>query len=263
MRPKETTMIELRDDQLQVLDRETQPVSVIDPRTGQVYQLIKVDRAAPQPNGASDPCQRTIEEITVGEATYRLRQPLTLIFSSPVSGGRLDLIPHPDGEGTFALDITGYGATFDEAQANWVERFHARIQTLVAKRPWELTAEEAEETAAFERTIDLPTYRRDTPYPARQIGTVTRRRPIPDEIQWEDGQLEHVHLSQMPAEFAAFPAGQRFEAIVVRASGTGNLLRAVFVSPLPPLPESSPSQAEWEALPNTTDAPRVSWDELK
>ncbi len=34
-------MIELRDDQLQALDKETQPVSAIDPRTGQVYRLIK------------------------------------------------------------------------------------------------------------------------------------------------------------------------------------------------------------------------------
>jgi len=34
-------MIELRDDQLKFLDTETQPVGVVDPRTGQVYRLIK------------------------------------------------------------------------------------------------------------------------------------------------------------------------------------------------------------------------------
>ena len=34
-------MIELRDDQLKALDSETQPVAVVDPRTGQVYRLIK------------------------------------------------------------------------------------------------------------------------------------------------------------------------------------------------------------------------------
>ena len=34
-------MIELTEDQLQTLDRETQPVAVVDPRTGQVYRLIK------------------------------------------------------------------------------------------------------------------------------------------------------------------------------------------------------------------------------
>jgi len=34
-------MIELRDDQLQALDREQQPVTAIDPRTWQVYRLIK------------------------------------------------------------------------------------------------------------------------------------------------------------------------------------------------------------------------------
>ncbi len=34
-------MIELRDDQLQALDTETQPAAAVDPRTGQVYRLIK------------------------------------------------------------------------------------------------------------------------------------------------------------------------------------------------------------------------------
>ena len=34
-------MIELRDDQLLALDGEKQPVAAIDPRTGQVYRLIK------------------------------------------------------------------------------------------------------------------------------------------------------------------------------------------------------------------------------
>jgi len=34
-------MIELRDDQLQALDAEQQPVAAVDPRTGQVYRLIR------------------------------------------------------------------------------------------------------------------------------------------------------------------------------------------------------------------------------
>src|SRR5262249_40056950 len=34
-------MIELRDDQLKILDAETQPVAAVDPRTGQIYRLIK------------------------------------------------------------------------------------------------------------------------------------------------------------------------------------------------------------------------------
>ncbi len=34
-------MIELSDDQLKILDSEPQPGTVVDPRTGQVYRLIK------------------------------------------------------------------------------------------------------------------------------------------------------------------------------------------------------------------------------
>jgi hypothetical protein len=41
MRREEKAMIELRDDQLRALDAEAQPATVRDPRTGQVYRLIK------------------------------------------------------------------------------------------------------------------------------------------------------------------------------------------------------------------------------
>ena len=34
-------MIELREDQLRVLDDEQQPATVVDPRTGQRYRLIR------------------------------------------------------------------------------------------------------------------------------------------------------------------------------------------------------------------------------
>lgn len=34
-------MIELSADQLKIFDSETQPATVVDPRTGQVYRLIK------------------------------------------------------------------------------------------------------------------------------------------------------------------------------------------------------------------------------
>jgi hypothetical protein len=40
---EEADMIELRDDQLQALDAEKQPATAVDPRTGQVYRLIKQD----------------------------------------------------------------------------------------------------------------------------------------------------------------------------------------------------------------------------
>jgi hypothetical protein len=41
MQWKEITMIELKEDQLQVLDTAKQPVTAIDPRTGQEYLLIR------------------------------------------------------------------------------------------------------------------------------------------------------------------------------------------------------------------------------
>jgi hypothetical protein len=43
MGPKEVSMIELRDDQLQALDGPEQPAVAVDPRTGQEYLLIRRD----------------------------------------------------------------------------------------------------------------------------------------------------------------------------------------------------------------------------
>jgi hypothetical protein len=34
-------VIELKDDQLKILDAEAQPVAAVDPRSGQIYRLIK------------------------------------------------------------------------------------------------------------------------------------------------------------------------------------------------------------------------------
>jgi len=211
---------------------------------------------------AANPWRRMVEEVTVGEATYRLRHPLVLTFYPFVSGGEGELVPEPSGAEPVALGITGCGKTFEEAYSNWSERLHAEVQDLLAKRDWELTSEEAAEMATVERLIDLPAYHTDTPYRVRQIGEVTRRRPIPDKVRWEDGQMDHVSLSQMPPEFAGLQAGQRFEAVALRAPGTGKLISVVYVSPLPHLPEASPTPAEWEALPKTAEAPQVSWDEV-
>src|SRR5207245_1908000 len=43
MATRSKAMIELNDDQLRALDSEKQPVSAVDPRTGQEYLLIKLE----------------------------------------------------------------------------------------------------------------------------------------------------------------------------------------------------------------------------
>ncbi|HEX4607016.1 MAG TPA: hypothetical protein VH092_02310 [Urbifossiella sp.] len=208
----------------------------------------------------SDVAKRIIDEAIVGETSYQLRRPVTLTFYPFVSGGHGELIQEPNPLGHDEYNVIGRGKTYEEALADWSARLHTRVQTLLAKREWERDPEEQEEMAALERLIDVPAYLKATPLRLRQIGMVSRRRPMPDRVRWEDGSYEPVGLDQMPAEFAAFHAGQRFEAIVIRSPGTRKLLRVVHVHPLPRLGQASVE--EWNELPTTAQAPTLAWDKI-
>ncbi len=204
--------------------------------------------------------RRTVEEVMVSDARYRLRHPIVLAFYPYVADGKGELVQELGASDLEAPPIAGVGTSFEEAYANWADQFHTHIQTLLSKRPWEMTDEERKNMATVERMIDVPMYNRESPYTYRQIGTVTRRRPIPDRVQWEDGVVESVSLHQMPAEFAAFQNGQRFEAITVRDSTTGQLQRVTYVGRLDPL--SLPADDQWEKTPTFAAAPKVSWDAI-
>jgi hypothetical protein len=161
------------------------------------------------------------------------------------------------------LPLVGGGPTFDEAWQDWAGQFHVRFQTLLAKRPWEMDGTERDDWERIEQMVDVPAYRRDTPHVVRQIGWLTRRRPIPNQVRWEDGRRETVSLAQMPPEFATLHEGDRFEAEVERHSVTGHLIRAVAVRRLPALRRSSSAEQVWGSLPTTAEAPAVEWDEFE
>lgn len=209
---------------------------------------------------AADVLRRTVETVAIGETRYRLRNPVTLTFYPYIADGAGELIQESGLTDFEGLYFTGRGTSFQDAFDDWSMRLHAQVQALLAKRPWEMSEEERRELASVERMIDLPTYYRETPYSFRQIGTVTRRRPLPDRIQWEDGLTEHVNLHQMPADFAAFQAGQRFEAITVRDSVTGDLKKVVYVGRLDRL--ATVPADRWETTQTFQAAPEGSWEEI-
>lgn len=205
-----------------------------------------------------DVLRREIKAFPVGRACYQLRTPLLATFYPRIDGetGRLSVTPS-------WLPIVGCGITLEEALQDWMGQFHVRFQTLLAKRPWEMDAKERGEWEGIEQMVDVPAYRRETPYIVRQIGWLTRRRPIPDRVHWEDGRQERVDLAQMPPEFASLHEGDRFEAEVERHSLTGRLIRVVAVRRLPALRPTSADANVWASLPTTAEAPAVAWDEFE
>jgi hypothetical protein len=205
-----------------------------------------------------DVLRREVKAFRVGRACYRLRTPLLAAFYPRLDGeaGLLTVTPS-------WLPVVGSGASLEEAWQDWTARFHVRFQTLLAKRPWEMDAAERGEWETIEQLVDVPVYRRETPLVVRQIGWLTRRRPVPDRIRWEDGRQERVTLAQMPPEFAALHEGERFEAEVERDSLTGRLIRAVVVRRLPPLRRAAKDEEVWASLPTSAEAPAVEWGEFE
>jgi hypothetical protein len=200
------------------------------------------------------------EEVRVGETRYRLRSPAVMTFYPYVSRGKGQLIAESaesDIDGAYPI---GEGETYEEAFEDWTSQFHVQIQTLLAKRPWEMTPDERKQMAFIERKIDLAAYHRETPVTVHEIGTVARRRPLPDRIKWENGRTERINLSLMPGEFATFVAGQRFEAITHRDPITGRLRKVTFVAKLGRL-KAAPADS-WEKTRTSLDDPEVEWDEI-
>ena len=209
-----------------------------------------------------DVLRREVTVIDAGAACYRLRAPALATFYPRLDSGsgRVNVSPSP-------VSVVGFGATFEEAWEDWAGQFHTRFQTLLAKRPWEMDEAERADWQGIERMIDVPAYRRETPYRIRQIGTVSQYRPTryeprprPNQIRWESGKVENIRLTLAPPEFASFLAGRRFEAVVLRDPTTHELLRILDVIPLPALPRIAERDELWDSVPTTRDLPGEDWE---
>jgi hypothetical protein len=99
-----------------------------------------------------------------------------------------------------------------------------------------------------------------TPLTLRQIGQVAVRAcSLPGSIEWEDGSREQVRLDQMPGEFADYPLGQHFEAVVVRDPVDFRLLKATQIQRIEPLPRMSPEEFQdlLRRIPTTRSLPEA------
>ena len=232
--------------------------TVADVRPYEMFRSLTAEARSSIRGSLFDVLQRTVDDLRIGDTVYHARSPLLATFYPRTRGVNGELAITPS-----SLSIVGVGKNFDEAQRAWNGQFHVRFQTLLAKRSWEMTVEEKDEWGHIELLVDVAAYRRETPYVIRQIGVLTRRRPIPNQIRWEDGRQEGVWLEQMPPEFAGLHEGQRFEAEVVRDAVTGRMIRATVVRRLSPLRATATDAAVWEALPTTAESKSVAWDEFE
>ena len=217
-------------------------------------------------NGGKDAEDKNLFDVTrgiipsplrVGDTVYSLRPQLFGTYY-PGSGG---------GDGDFIVlelfpEFIGRGRSFHDAFLDWRNQVHCRFQELYSKRPFELTDSEAATWQLLERYINVNLYRTTTPLTIRQRGKVARVRPLPDLIEWEDGQKEKVRLDQMPGEFAAYKSGQPFEAIVTRDPLDFHLLKVTHVNRMKSLPRLSDNEFNdlIRSIPTTCSLPDTDWE---
>jgi hypothetical protein len=154
------------------------------------------ERLAERTRISVDVTRRSLSIIRFGRTTYHLRQPAQGVFA-----------PSPTGTvgGEFVVEgfdraIIGSGSKPDDAYNDWVTKFHTTFQRLFVMRPFEMNDADGHVWGLIEGLIDVERYRASQPLVVRQVGKVSRARPYPQVITWEDGTRERVHLKRMPGE---------------------------------------------------------------
>jgi hypothetical protein len=128
-------------------------------------------------------------------------------------------------------------------------------------RPFEMTSVQRRTWKVIENLVDVEHYRNSQPLIVQQIGRVSKARPYPLWITWEDDTRERVHLERMPGEFATYKAGQPFEAVVHRDPVTHRLVSVKYVKRLPNVQvDDTEREKVWNSTSTSADLPDGDWD---
>jgi len=204
--------------------------------------------------GDSDVIRSIFDEIRVGHVTYPLRRSLQATFI-PGRGDHL-----VDG---FSPTFVGHGETQAEASQDWRIAVHAAFQELLHKRPFEMTDQDRREWNVLSEQIDVTAYRNRMPVSIRQFGRVSKARPYPQEITWEDGSRDKVPLDLVDSpDFVTYKPGQPLEAVVERDPLTFQMLRIVHVERRrrPSRLAADQERVLLEAVGSASQLEEVSWD---
>ena len=198
--------------------------------------------AASAPPVTSRLARVDLDRLEVGETTYRLQKVLRGRFDSE--------------EGELLFDdlgraFAGRGTTVSDALSDFRLKIHEKFQKLYRMEPFEMSGDEEREWSTLQECLDVALYFDNTPIEFRRIGRLVRADPgQPRLVEWADGTSSCVDLERAPGEFASFPAGQWYEAVVSFHAVDGTLLRILHVQAIEPL-ESA--EDFWDTLRTTAD----------
>jgi hypothetical protein len=171
--------------------------------------------------GAVDFRAAVIPQVIVGGVSYPLRRMFV--------GRYYRFLEQLIVDGVSPL-IVGRGTSESTAKEDFCLQIHCAIQDLLGKRPFELSNQDKQLLAIIDRFVDLTVLRNTQPIQVRQYGKVTRARPYPEEIEWENGTKDIVPVSVvLTPEYVTYKPGQPVEALVERDPMTFRLRRIVHI----------------------------------
>jgi CheY-like chemotaxis protein len=196
------------------------------------------------------PERRTLTTIEIGLSIYPLIAPIEVIFHEEISFSLTCK--------AFGDLFQGKGDRFNRAYEDWRDQIHIAFQRALFKRPFEMTGEDLACWEALHKVIDVKAYKDSTPQCSLETGLVEIDTPGSFVIKWwPSGRREKVDLALMPPEFASFPRGQWFEAVVERLPRISTICRAVYVQTVDPIEPMVDNDLYnyWEAMKSTRELP--------
>jgi hypothetical protein len=196
-----------------------------------------------------------LHNVIFGKTVYPLRVPALHGFFTP---------PHSGRDGLFRVEelsfVNGAGEDVTTALNDWTEKFHILVQTMIAKRPFEMTSDEMRQWEAISSHVDIAAYLDNLLVKVRRLGVVRDMRRGHYAVEWDSGEIQQIRLSQMPDSFAAFRPGQPFEAIVVYRPDGLDFVAVEFIAKRSVRRASPTEQREiWNSLSTSRDLPAAAW----
>ncbi len=188
-------------------------------------------------------------DMRVGETRYRFIGPAAVSY-----------VPRAEGWICYVNGLTGWlgaGGTPEQAFDELKFQLHTTFQTLLRKRPFELTEEEHSRWVQLTGVIDLLYYRTTTPIVTHEIGRVSFGKIArPHHIQWINGTKYLIDPREVPGELMSCRTGQWVEAVVRRNPVSYAILG---INSIRKISFHVPSESElalmWENLPEAQVKP--------
>ncbi len=196
-----------------------------------------------------------LSEISLGTIRYPTRRPVNLTYLP----GKNELLANG-----LSPAFTGNGPTVEEARLDLLMKLSIRFQELVVKREFEMSADEKRDWALLDSVIDSTVYRNTQPIFLRQLGVISKARPIPSQITWDDGSKEDIGIEKVAdPDFFGLKIGQPIEAFLRRDPLTFQILSLEKVNRHRSRQFNITAEELLGAVAEATKGRLVGWESLK